>query len=144
MPGPRQSLDDYVRDRVAQLYALGGDVGAATGTVDDERGEWATLQGVVAFGEFNLGLLSIFEDIERGPDGIPHRRKYAYHCAYDQAFLFRHDFDPVVHPDMPYHKHLPPDGRRVEWERVTLQEAVDEFWPLVTDRDEERRLEESD
>ena len=45
---------------------------------------------------------------------------------------------------MPYHKHLPPDGRRVEWERVTLQEVVDEFWPLVTDRDEERRLEESD
>jgi hypothetical protein len=142
MPGPQQSLDDYVRDRVGQLYTLGGDVGPAVGTVDEEAGEWASVHGAIAFGEFNLGLLSIFEDIEHGVDGSPHRRKYGYHCAYDQDFLFRYDFDPLPHPDMPYHKHLPPDGRRVEWERVTLREVVDELWQHVAERDDARRTED--
>jgi Family of unknown function (DUF6516) len=143
VPGPRQSLDDYVRDRIAQFHNLGGVArDGCFGTVD-EGGEWATVHGWVTFGEYDAGLLGIFEDIAFGEDGTPHRSKYGYQCLYDQDILFRYDFDHVQHPEMPYHKHLPPDGRRVAWDRVTLQDVVEEFWPLVTERDDARRAEES-
>ena len=144
MPGPRQSLDDYLRDRIAQLHQLGGVVRAGSAIVDEEAAAWGTVHGTVTFGEFDLGFLNVFEDLEQGARGHPHRTKYSYHCAYEQSFLFRYDFDPVPHPDMPYHKHLPPDERRVESDRVTLQDVVDELWPLVTERDDAHRDELSE
>jgi len=40
---------------------------------------------------------------------------------------------------MPEHKHLPPDERRVHWDRVTLMDVAEEFWPIVSERDEAER-----
>ena len=37
---------------------------------------------------------------------------------------------------MPHHKHLPPDERRIAADRVTLQDVVDELWPMVVERDQ--------
>jgi hypothetical protein len=138
MPGPRQSLDDYVRDRIVQLGTIGGTVREAFAGVDDAAGEWATLHGWVTFGEFDAGVLGIFENLVLGDDGSPHRTKYGYECMYDDDHLFRYDFDPVQHPEMPYHKHVSKE-RPVKWDRVTLQEVLDEFWPLVVERDEALR-----
>lgn len=136
MPGPRQSLDDYLRDRIVQLQGLGGSLREADGLLDEVAGEWGTLTAVVTFGELNLGFLAIFEDLELGADGTPHRIKYGYHCGHGDTFLFRYDFDPVPHPDMPYHKHLAPNERRIAADRVTLQDVVDELWPIVVERDQ--------
>ena len=36
---------------------------------------------------------------------------------------------------MSEHKHVPPDERRIAANRVTLQDVVDEFWPIVVERD---------
>lgn len=73
--------------------------------------------------------------VELGPDGVPHRAKYAYHCEPNGVFLFRYDRDPRQHEKMPHHKHLPPDERRIAADRVTLQDVVEEFWPMVVDLD---------
>jgi hypothetical protein len=40
---------------------------------------------------------------------------------------------------MPYHKHVPPGDRRLAWEEVTLHAVMEEFWPMIQDRDEENR-----
>jgi hypothetical protein len=135
VPGPRQSLDDYIRDRVGQFHSFGGSVLVGWGGVIDGLG-WATLHGAITFGERNAGQLGVFEIVQLDEHGVPHRLKYGYQCLYDRDFLFRYDYDPIQHDDMPYHKHLPPNERRVLWDRVTLQEVVDEFWPMIVDRDE--------
>lgn len=133
MPGPRQSLDDYARDRIAQLYGLGGVVrDARANLIEDES---ATVHGWVTFGETDSGLLGIYEHVALADDGTPHREKYGYQCQYGDQFLFRYDHDPVQHPDMPHHKHVPPDERLIKWDRVTLQDVVDEFWPVVVEQD---------
>jgi hypothetical protein len=45
---------------------------------------------------------------------------------------------------MPYHKHVPPDpdNRRLKWDEVTLHDAMEEFWPLIEERDQVRRSDE--
>lgn len=134
MPGPRQSLDDYARDRIAQLHTLGGVVREAGAILIGDQS--ATLHGWVTFGETDSGLLSAYEHLILQDDGTPHRQKYGYQCQYGDAFLFRYDRDAVQHQYMPHHKHVPPDERRIDWDRVTLQEVVDEFWPIVVERDE--------
>lgn len=142
MPGPRLSLDDYARDRIAQLHGLGGVVREANAIlVGDDS---ATVHGWVTFGETDGGLLGVYEHVILEDDGTPHRLKYGYQCQHGDQFLFRYDRDPVQHPDMTHHKHLPPEERRVEWERVTLQDVADEFWPIVVERDEAAREIESD
>ena len=60
--------------------------------------------------------------------------------------LFRYDFDPIQHPGMHYHKHVSPDPdrRRLKWDEVTLHEVMDEFWPMIQERDEARRSEDEE
>jgi hypothetical protein len=48
--------------------------------------------------------------------------------------LLRYDRDPVNHPDMPEHRHVPPDNRREKWSRVTLADVSDEMWDHVRQR----------
>src|SRR5215210_4521772 len=93
----------------------------------------------MSFGEFDYGALSVCENVGHSEAGIPHRRKYGYQCNYRTDFLFRYDRDPVQHPDMPEHKHLPPDERRVHWDRVTSMDVAEEFSPIVSERDEAER-----
>jgi hypothetical protein len=138
--GAQASLDDYLRDRIAQLHSIGGTVQQAFGNIVEGGG--ATLHGTVTLGDANSGVLGVFEHLALDEGGSPHREKYGYQCLHRDQFLFRYDFDPIQHPDMPYHKHLPQptpptDGRRIPWSRVTLQDVVDEFWPIVVERDAE-------
>ena len=135
MPGPRQSIDDYLKSRLAQLHDLGGVMRQAIVNIFDELGV-ATLHAWVTFGESESGLLSVYEVVVIGHDRAPHRAKYGYHCEHDGVFLFRYDRDPLQHPAMPHHKHLPPDERRIAADRVTLQDVVDELWPMVVERDQ--------
>jgi hypothetical protein len=134
MPGPRQSIDDYLKSRIAQLHDLGGVLRQAIVNIVDELGV-ATLHAWVTLGDADNGLLSVYETVVIGHDGAPHRAKYAYHCEHAGGFLFRYDRDPLQHPKMPHHKHLPPDERRIAADRVTLQDVVDELWPMVVERD---------
>jgi hypothetical protein len=102
------------------------------------------LHAWITFGDFDNALLSVFEHVVSG-EGSARPEKYGYQCQYGpEEFLFRYDFDPVQHPEMPYHKHVPPDpdNRRLKWDEVTLHDAMDEFWPLIEDRDEARRSDE--
>lgn len=135
MPGPRQSIDDYLKDRLAHLHDLGGILRKAIVNVVDELG-FATLHAWVTFGEQDSGHLSVFEVVVLGEDGAAHRAKYGYHCEHGGQFLFRYDRDPVQHPEMPEHKHLPPEERRIAADRVTLQDVVEELWPIVVERDQ--------
>ena len=43
--------------------------------------------------------------------------------------------DPVQHPEMPEHKHVGGDERRMEWTRLTLREVVDEVIEIVAARE---------
>ena len=45
---------------------------------------------------------------------------------------------------MRYQEHLPPNERRVRWERMTLQDVADELGAAVADREEEDDDEASD
>lgn len=132
MLGPRRSLGDYVDDRIQQFQNLGGVV---EGVLVNEVGEWSILHAEIQFGDG--GVLSIYELVELDEHLRPHRRKYSYHCQHRDEMLFRYDRDPVQHPEMPEHKHVPPDDRRVMAGRVTLQDVVDELWPIIAVRDTE-------
>jgi hypothetical protein len=44
-----------------------------------------------------------------------------------------------IHTDMPEHKHPYGDDRRIPWERVTLQEVVDEVLDLLSQQEEVER-----
>jgi hypothetical protein len=142
MPGPRKSLDDYIKDRLHQFGDLGGVLRQAVVNVLEGL-DAATIHARVTLGESESGLLTAFELVVLTRDGTPHRAKYAYHCMYDGQFLFSYDRDSVQHPEMPEHKHLSGD-RRIAAGRVTLQDVADEFWPMVVERDEERRRIEDD
>lgn len=135
MPGPRQSIDDYLKARLVQLQDLGGILREAVVNVIDEL-VLANLHAWVTFGEHDSGVLSVYEVIVIGEDGAPRRAKYGYHCEHGSQFLFRYDRDPIQHPEMPEHKHLPPEERRIVADRVTLQDVVDELWPMVVERDQ--------
>jgi len=139
MAGPRRSLDEYVKDRIDQLYSLGGVV---RGVVVNKLPNAISIHAQVTFGEFNDGLLGVYEHVVL-EDGVPHRRKYGYQCQYEDSFLFRYDRDPVQHPEMAEHKHIG-EGRRIAADRVTLHDVVDEFWPTVAERDEVARSELED
>ena len=90
MPGPRQSIDDYLKSRLAQLHDLGGVMRQAIVNIFDELGV-ATLHAWVTFGESESGLLSVYEVVVIGHDRAPHGAKYGYHCEHDGVFLFRYD-----------------------------------------------------
>jgi uncharacterized protein DUF6516 len=123
-------LDDYGYDRGEQFHAVGAEVRSHNSfDVGDELVIMATL----AFGAQGDGLLHVFEAVHE-VGGDAHRRKYAYHFSYGDDFLFSYDRDPVAHPEMPEHKHVPGRGR-VPWDRVTFSEVVDEIADYVAQRE---------
>jgi hypothetical protein len=95
-------------------------------------GRYVRFEAAVAFGREYDAVLHVFELIEE-VEGRAHRHLYAYHCLYRDRFLFRYDRDPDNHPEMPEHKHLPPDERRVAWDAVTLHEVLEEVHTLVAE-----------
>lgn len=50
-------------------------------------------------------------------------------------FLFRYDRDPANHPDMPEHKHLPPQ-RRIASGPVTFRDVLEEAYAHVAEIDD--------
>ena len=131
-----------MRDRLSQLATLGGVIRSARANYVTDND--VVLHARLTFGEFNEGLLTVHEDIRLPDDGVPHRYRYSYQCQYGTDFLFREDRDPIQHPGMVEHRHVPPDDRRIKSRRVTLHDVVDEFWPMVCERDEQERAERGD
>jgi hypothetical protein len=123
-------IDDYVFARCNDLRSCGGDV-VRLRTQDLGR-RFTQIRALVRFGRagrVTLGVRELVEELE----GRAHRYAYSYHCACRDCFLFRYDRDPDNHPEMPEHKHLPPDERRVPWGRVTFREVLEETFALVAE-----------
>jgi hypothetical protein len=127
------SLTDYGFERGNDLFSLGAEVRDRLGI---DVGDELHIDATLAFGQRRQAVLWIFEAVVI-TEGQPHRRKYGYHAEYEDIFLFRYDRDPEQHPEMPEHKHLPPDGRRVTSGRVTLREVVEELLDIVAEREGE-------
>lgn len=81
--------------------------------------------------------LDIFEVVKRSADGGAERFRYRYRCWLTGGPVFRHERDPVGHPEMPVHKHLH-NGTRVSCDEVSLDWILDNFWDEV-DREQRRR-----
>jgi hypothetical protein len=130
MAGPRRTLDEYIADRVQQLTDLGGVLGP---TQVNEGKTDAVLMSSVRCGDGEDAVLTVFEHLKL-VRGRPHRFKYSYQGSVGTELIFRYDRDPVVHSEMPEHKHLP-GGRRVAWDRVTLHDAAEELWDAIAERE---------
>jgi hypothetical protein len=124
---PADSLTDYSFERGNYLHSLGADVQHATFDVGDEL----ILTASLSFAGGRC-ILTVWEAVEI-VSGCPHRRKYGYRILVGAALGFGYDRDPT-HVDMPEHKHLP-DGRRVPWDPVKLEEVVDEVLDLLSQVD---------
>lgn len=130
-----QSLDDYAFERINQMHAQFGAIVEAPATI--YLGELQVIvQGLLLFGGRQRAVLWVYEVVQIGPSGEPTRVKYSYHFSYDGGHVFRYDRD-AQHADMPEHKHIGPDERRVRWDPVTLQEVVDEVMSFVAEREAE-------
>jgi hypothetical protein len=122
--GRRRSVENYIKDRIDELYHLGGRVRRVhTDFVEDEE---ALFNAEITFGDLDVGTLWIFEHVSI-VEGVAQPAKYGYQCLYEEAFLFRYDFDPIQHPEMPYHKHLPPGDRRIGADEVTFHDVMEEL-----------------
>src|SRR5690348_6484936 len=133
MPGPRRSEADYLADRIAQFGNLGGEVRLVR---VDEFGLEAVIHAVVTF-DNERGLMTAFEHLRMDGDR-PHRFKYGYRCVRDGSFLFRYDRDPTGHREMPHHKHVAGSERRIECDRVTLDDVAEELWAYLAEDDPSR------
>ncbi len=133
MPARRQSLGDYAYDRLEQFHRTGAIV-EQLGTIYIGEDWRLIIQGLLLFGQDQQAQLWVYEVVERN-DETPSRVKYTYNLGYEGGLAFRYDRDPN-HADMVEHKHLPPDGRRIAWGRVTFQEVIDECVAIVAEREE--------
>jgi hypothetical protein len=131
---PQDALTDYSFERGEQIHSFGADVQIH---FSFDVGDELIITANLAFGEGRC-ILSIYEVVQLTDGGEPHRRKYGYQVICGDT-SFRYDRDPI-HADMPEHKHLG-DGRRVPWERVTLQDVVDEVLDLLSQRMDAEREE---
>lgn len=123
----RQSAEEYAQDRLRQLGDLGGDITAPL-IHEIAPGEFVVQASVRNLGARGHGELGVYEVVECDDDGVPRRKKYSYQAMYGKRRLFRYDRDPTNHPEMPEHKHVGADERRVPSGRVTLQEVMNELW----------------
>jgi hypothetical protein len=105
-------------------------------------GRRVIVQGLLLFGSRQQAPLWVYEVVVPAADGRPTRAKYSYHFSYDGGAIFRYDRDQQ-HEDMPEHKHLGPEERRVPWGPVTLQEVVDELTAFVAEREAEEAAAET-
>lgn len=98
-----------------------------------------TVQATLLFGQREHARLDVFEAVEMVGNRAE-RTKYTYHAQYENDFLFRYDLNPSQHPEMPEHKHLPPD-RRIPWDRVTRHDVAEELHSMVAEREGEEEAE---
>lgn len=125
------SLDRHALDRIDDIHSCGGLVVQVQ--TRDLGGTAVLIRATVAFGWHFDAQLIIREVVRETERGEAHREQYSYHLIYRDRFLFRYDRDPDNHPEMPEHKHLPPDERRLAWGRVTFRDVLDETYMLVAE-----------
>jgi hypothetical protein len=133
----RVTPEEYAYDRYDELHGLGATVELIA--IGDAAGE-IMINATLRFGD--EAFLSLFEAIIADEDGCAHRRKYSYTGGFPDRIILRYDRDPVVHPDMPEHRHV--GERREPWKRVTLADVADEMWDHVRQRAEEAPEEDAD
>jgi hypothetical protein len=123
------TFDDYLFRACQRLHELGGSVdsvfqqGAGTDLV--------ILEARITFPDDVE--LQAFELIEKTISGAAHRRKYRYQCRWHGQLLLRYDREPIRHPEMPEHKHLP-DGSRIPCSRVSIHDVAEEMWDELAKR----------
>lgn len=123
------SLDEYSVSRMQDIHSCSDLV--IHEETRDLGGVLFLIKAALAFGSSYDAVLTVREVLETQPSGEVHRLEYSYQLLYGTQFLFRYDRDPENHPDMPEHKHLPPDERRIAWDRVTFRQVVEEVYDLV-------------
>ncbi len=124
---PACPLTRYVEQRVERLGRLGGSLQE----IDvHEFGDSATIHAFVEFEGDEPGLLTAFEFVRIEDEG-PVTRRYSYHCTRGDGFLFRFDHDPIGHPDMPDHKHVPGSDRPLPSRRMGLRDVAGELLAQV-------------
>jgi hypothetical protein len=122
------TLDDYSHARGTDVHGCGAYV--LSHTTEDLAGALLLIEANLGFGARGDGLLEVTEVVGIW-EGRPHRIRYRYHFSYDSLFLWRYDRDPKNHADMPMHKHVGSEDRRIPWGRVTFSEVVDEVYEYV-------------
>jgi hypothetical protein len=125
----------YAHQRGEDLHRWGGH---AEPFLIVDLGDELTLSAYLSIGKELQAQLRIFEVVVFDEDGTPHRRKYTYQLHYDGEFIVRYDRDPAQHPNMPEHKHVGANRRRVKCGRVTLSDAVEELYDVVRDRESDQ------
>jgi hypothetical protein len=123
------SLDAYSFSRIQDVHSCGALV--ISEEAQDLGGVLFLIRATLAFGRTYDAVLTLREVLEAQPGGAVHRLEYSYQLLYRTQFLFRYDRDPENHPEMPEHKHLPPDERRIAWKRVTFRQVVEEVYDIV-------------
>lgn len=123
------SLDDYVFDRCEDIHRSGALVLRLE--TEDLAGGLAQVEASLAVGRNWSASIEVWELLEEHGDGTVHRLQYSYQVMYRTRFLLRYDRDPDNHPEMPDHKHLPPD-RRIP-ASATFREMLDETYALVAE-----------
>jgi Family of unknown function (DUF6516) len=122
----------YAHERGQELHQFGGYV---EGFVIVDLGDELVLSAYLSIGKDLQAQLRVWEVVVFSDDGQPHRRKYTYQLHYDGEFVVRYDRDPMQHPNMPEHKHVGVNRRRIKCGRTTLTEAVEELYEVVRDRE---------
>jgi hypothetical protein len=126
----RLTFDQYLFEVQEMLCRLGGWATLETSGLGND----VILRAKVAIGDDVV--LDVLEVVKKTADGRAHRTKYRYKCFLEGSLVFRYEFEPQVHPEMPLQKHVPPDGTRTPWHRVGLAEVVRGMWDEI---DAERR-----
>lgn len=129
------ALDAYAYERSEAFHTCGAY--AVDEETRDLAGALFLIKATLTFGPSGDTVLVVKEVVEETPTGEVHRLEYSYQLMYRSQFLFRYDRDPENHPEMPEHKHLPPDERRVPSGRVTFREIVDEVYDLLAELEAE-------
>ncbi len=126
------SVHDYVFDRCEDIHRSGALVLRLE--TEDLAGGLVQIESSLAFGRSWEGLLEVWELLEEDASGRVHRLQYSYQLMFRDQLLFRYDRDPDNHPEMPEHKHLPPE-RRIASGPVTFREVLDEAYAVVAERE---------
>ena len=128
------SMRDYVFDRCEDIHRSGALVLRLE--TEDLAGGLVQIEASLAFGRTWDGLLEVWELLEEVANGQVHRLQYSYQLMVRDQFFFRYDRDPANHPDMPEHKHLPPQ-RRIASGPVTFRDVLEEAYSNLAEIDEQ-------
>jgi Family of unknown function (DUF6516) len=127
------SLEEYSHARGEDFHSCGGRV-TSHKTFDVADGRMLLIEAAIVLVTRppHEAVLEVDEVVVVTDDGGEHRERYSYRFIFEGREIFRYDRDPKNHPDMPEHKHV--GTRRIQWERVSFREFVNEVWEWINEK----------